>query len=805
MGLGTPSGEERDAAGQVNRSELAGPADLVQARDVHGGVHFHGTERETSEPPPRQLPGDVRGFVNRLDELAVLDRVLIHDQGTPPDVTLYVITGTAGVGKTSLALRWAHSVRHRFPDGQLYVNLQGYDPGAPVTPTQVLNRFLRALGVPAAAIPPELEERAALFRSRLADRRVLVVLDNAATVGQVRPLLPGTDSCLVIVTSRSRLSGLVARDGGLRLTLRVLPEGDAVALLNNVTANYRRDDDPHDLGELARLCARLPLALRIAAERAASRPFMPLRELIQDLRDESVLWDALTAEDDEEADAVRTVFAWSYRSLTDGAARLFRLLGLHPGPDFSTEAAGALCAAPTQQVRHLLDVLVGAHLLEQHAPGRYQLHDLLRAYALDQVRQLESEDASRAALRRLLDWYLHTAAGALARILPFSRALPMVAAAPDVTALTFAGSAEARAWFEWEHDNLVGATRAAATAGLQHVAWQLAVVLRDVFMHQNLFDSWLTTSRLGLTAAQALGDRHAEAESRESLGKAHFQARQLAESAEHHHAALEIRRELGDRFGIAVSVNALGLLGLRHRRLTEALAYFQDSLEIFEELGERRWAALLHSNLAETHYELGDLVKAADLLARAIAVQREIGDRGQEGNSLFFLSMTLRELGRVDEALTTIEAALLIARDAGNAVWLAHWLVEHARVSRALGRPTDALASAHEAATRQRVIGDRSREAMALDGAGEAYRELGQPDEAIKFHLRAAAVHRELDDGWQLANTLDHLATALVDAGRLREAVERRREARTRLARFDDARALAVRARLDRLLAEPNG
>ncbi|GAA3770971.1 tetratricopeptide repeat protein [Plantactinospora mayteni] len=803
MGLGTSGDDERDAR-QVNRSELAGPADLVQARDVHGGVHFHGTEREASEQPPRQLPGDVRGFVNRLDELSVLDRVLLHEQGKAADLTLVVIAGTAGVGKASLALRWAHSVRHRFPDGQLYVNLRGYDPGAPVTPAQGLDRFLRALGVPATAIPPDPEDRAALYRSRLADRRVLVVLDNAATVGQVRPLLPGTDGCLVLVTSRSRLSGLVARDGGRRLTLRVLPEEDAVALLHNVTASYRRDDDPDDLGELARLCARLPLALRIAAERAASRPFMPLRELIRDLRDESALWDALTAEDDEEADAVRTVFAWSYRSLPDGAARLFRLLGLHPGPDFSTEAAGALCDAPGHQVRQLLDVLVGAHLLEQHAPGRYQLHDLLRAYALDQVRQHESEETSQASLRRVLDWYLHTADAALAKVLPFSPTTP-TATPDDITALSFASSTEAAAWFEAECDNLVASTRSAATADLHRITWQLAAVLRNVFMHQNAFDSWLTTGRLGLAAARAVGDRHAEAEMLEGLGKAHFQARQLAESAEYHRAALEIRRELGDRFGIAVSINALGLLGLRHRRLAGALVHFQRSLEIFEQLGERRWTALLHSNLAEAHYELGDLTDAAALLGRAIVVQREIGDRGQEGNSLFFLSMTLREQRRVDEALTAIDAALRIARNAGNPVWLAHWLVEYARVLRALDRATEALGALHEAATRQRTIGDHSREAMALDGTGEAYRDLRQPDEAVRFHLRAAMVHRELGDDWQLANTLDHLAAALVDAGQPEEAAEHRREARSRLARFDDARAFAVRARIDRMLAEPPG
>ncbi|WP_349876351.1 NB-ARC domain-containing protein [Micromonospora sp. HUAS YX12] len=385
---------EQQRPEHVNRSELSGPADLVQARDVYGAVHFHSGNPHPADPPPRQLPGDVRGFVNRVKELRALDRLLGDDAVA---ASLVVLTGTAGVGKTALALRWAHAVRHRFPDGELYANLRGYDPGQPSRPEQVLDRFLRALGVPASAIPADLEDRETLYRSRLADRRVLVVLDNAATVRQVRPLLPGTSSCLVIVTSRSMLSGLVSRDGGRRLTLRMLAEEDAVTLLQDVTAEYRTGDDAVELAELARLCARLPLALRIAAERAASRPFMPLSELIHDLRDESALWDALTAEDGEEADAVRSVFAWSYRALNTPAARLFRLLGLHPGPDLGTPAAAALAGSPVSQIRQPLDALVGAHLLEQSAPAAT---NCTTCYARTRSTRSSTWRAARIARRR---------------------------------------------------------------------------------------------------------------------------------------------------------------------------------------------------------------------------------------------------------------------------------------------------------------------------------------------------------------------------------------------------------------------
>ena len=340
-----------DPVQHVNRMEVSGtPGNVVQARDVHGGVHFHRSEpsaKVTFAVTPSQLPSDMRGFVNRHTELANLTGVVTGDPEEPLAATVTVITGTAGVGKTSLALHWAHSVRHEFPDGQLYVNLRGYDPGAPATPEQVLDRFLRDLGVPASAIPVHLEDRASLYRSLLADCRMLVILDNAATAGQVRPLLPGTASSLVVVTSRSRLSGLIARHGAFRVGVDILHEDDAVALLGNVTARYRVHDQRHELVELARLCARLPLALRIAAERAASRPMMQLDELIADLRDESGLWDALTAEGDDDTDAVRTVFAWSYRALPEPAARLFRLLGLHPGNDFGLPAATALAGTDT--------------------------------------------------------------------------------------------------------------------------------------------------------------------------------------------------------------------------------------------------------------------------------------------------------------------------------------------------------------------------------------------------------------------------------------------------------------------------
>ncbi len=367
-------------------------------------------------------------------------------------------------------------MKGHFPDGQLYVNLRGYDPGEPVTAQEALHRFLTGLGVPANAVPAHTESAAALFRSLLADRRVLIVLDNAATAAQVRPLLPGHSGCFVVVTSRGRLSGLAVRDGAHRTTLGTLPEPEAVALLRTVTSGYRPEDDAEKLVELARLCARLPLALRIAAERAACHPHMRLDELIADLRDESGLWDVLSTGDEQDADAVRSVFAWSYRALSPDAARLFRLLGLHPGPEFGIAVAAALAGISGRKARQLLDVLVGAHLLEQTAPDRFAFHDLLRAYAMDQARLEETPDSRAAVLRRVLDWYLHTADAVQGLMAPARDRLALDPADEQVAPLSFSDYDQGVDWAERERKNLIAAVRAAEKAGLDLYAWRLAAV-----------------------------------------------------------------------------------------------------------------------------------------------------------------------------------------------------------------------------------------------------------------------------------------------------------------------------------------
>ena len=785
------------------RVELSGSVgDVVQARDVRGGVHFHRRDRPPARAP-RHLPGDVRGFVNRSDELSRLDTWLT-DEGRERDViALVVIAGTAGVGKTALALRWAHRARDNFPDGELYVNLRGYDPGLAVTPEHALDRFLRALDIPQSGIPNDPEAKAALYRSLLADRQMLVVLDNAASVGQVRPLLPGTADSLVLVTSRSRLSGLVARDGARRLTLELLSESESVELFQAITADYRANDDPAEIAELARLCARLPLALRIAAERAASRPWMPLTQLIQDLRDESALWDALSAEVGEEADAVRTVFAWSYRALPEGGARMFRLLGLHPGPEFGVSAAAALAELSVSDARHQLDVLVGAHLLEQTTPDRYQFHDLLRAYATDQAHNEESLDDQYAALRRVLTWYLHSAHAAGVAMQRFNRRITPDPAHLAVAPPVFSDFLDGSRWYESEWDNLIASAQAAVKAEMHRIAWQLTLEIRPYFNHSASFEDRLIALGIALDSARRDGSKLGEAEALFSLAGTYSMLDRFEDSVRSHQAALAIRRETRDTSGEAMSLNNLGLSYLRARRFGEAQTHFEQAHTLFRELADVRRESYALFNLGEAYLGFGQVDEAAEVVHRSLEISRETGDRHSESVGLVIMAKVLAGSGEMEEALRAGQDALSIVRDRDdprNEGWV---LLEFGMIQRRAGRFAEALVSYQRATALHRTLADPGREANALDGTGAVLRELGRADEAVDFHRRAVAAHREHNHKWDLATALDNLATALTRTNQSDEAVRCWREAVTLLTDYSDPEATSLAARIQDSMPGP--
>lgn len=744
---------------------------------------------------PRQLPGDVHGFVGRTAELRQLEALETAVPGG--GVRLVVVAGTAGAGKTSLAVRFAHLVRARFPDGQLFVNLRGYDPGPPLAPEAALERFLRALGTPAGAIPAQTEERAELYRSLLAERRVLVVLDNAATVGQVRPLLPGDPGCLVVATSRGRLSGLSARDGAHRLTLGLLTATEAVDLITAATTGHRHHDDPAQLAELADGCARLPLALRIAAERAAARPHMPLTDLIADLRGESSLWDALTTDDDAEADAVRSVFAWSYRALPAPAARVFRLLGLHPGPEFGTPAAAALTGHTPRQTRNHLDLLAGAHLLEQTGPTRYQFHDLLRAYAADQAHQEESPEQQHAALTRVAQWYLHTADAAVRATQTLFPSQLTGPPEPGIEPLAFADSGQAADWYTTERANLLSLSRTTAAAGLDEITWQLPATLHSLHGAHGALDDELETARIGLAAARRLGDQRAEAAMQTIAGLAYRSFGQLGKAAECHRLAIDLYDTIDDQAGRAEATSSLGLVHLDSRELNEAIERFEQTLALTRESGLQTWSAITLGNLALARVEQGNLEQAAVLARQALDLFRSADAEPRlHVDPLLILARAHRDEGQLAEAENHVRAAADIA---GGVTYRS---IEHAvlceQAAQALARENweQALEIHGQCLNLTRILNDRRGEALAYDGIGQTLQGLDRHNEAVNFHQTAGSLARKHSGPFATATVLAHLATALKHTGEIERSRAARAEAETLLAAFTDPRADTLRETL---------
>jgi transcriptional regulator with XRE-family HTH domain/tetratricopeptide (TPR) repeat protein len=653
----------------------------------------------TKSATPAQLPWDIPDFIDREGEInQLLDAASGHSGG------IWVIDGLGGVGKTALAVHVGHLVTDRFPDGQLYLDLRGFDPHQPpVTPSAALSHLLHALGSDQGRIPTAADELAAMFRSALAGKRVLMVLDNAASTEQVRPLLPGTSSCLVLVTSRHRLSGLAARHGARRITLSTLDPDSAVTLLTGITGPELTRREPGASRDLARLCGFLPLALRIAAERAKTES-ASLKSLITDLIDERGRLDLLTT--DDEITSVRAVFSWSYHALEPRAANLFRLLGLHPGPDFSVLVAAALTDTDTRQARHLLDRLSGANLIEQSGPDRFHFHDLMRAYAAELATTDEPTANRDAAIRRLVGWYLAAAVAADRQISP-QRYRPGLGEVPVGHELPPLRSyREAVDWCDAELANLVAAVRLASTAGQHAVAWRLAWALFGYLDLRRSWDAWLTT----------------------------------------HEIALESAREARDPLGEAAILTSLALAYYYPRRFAEAKGYCRQAQRLWQELGDRRGEAAVLNAMANIRLETRDLDAAIKLYLQTLAVCRDVGDQRGEGVALVNLAEAHCELSRFNEAFEYATAALQAARHTGNQRAEVLSLCHLARAIAAAGGVTEAEGHFLRAVELARKADDRHVEAWTLDYLGTALVQAGRSEDAALAWQRAVALFDALSD-----------------------------------------------------------
>ncbi|GAB2921838.1 XRE family transcriptional regulator [Micromonospora polyrhachis] len=624
------------------------------------------------QPPvvvPRQLPAVGRDFVGRTADLAQLDALLSAEPasgpGVPSPVVISAIGGTAGVGKTTLALIWAHRMKDRFPNGQLYVNLRGYDPGPPAAPSDVLEAFLRALNVAPEGIPARLEERAALFRSSVDNRRLLMLLDNAGNAEQVRPLLPGSSTCVVLVTSRARLDGLAVSVGAVHVTLDVLPVADAVTLLRTLVGAARSDAEPHALTALAGSCARLPLALRLAGQRLASRPYLRITDLVDELDVETRRLDVLSAGEDAFT-AVRSVFSWSYRSLSTTQARMFRLLGLHPGPDISTHAAAALAGIPLTEARQLVDGLADAHLVEHVGRDRCRLHDLLRAYAREQAQTVDTQTDRLEAVRRLVGFYLHSASVA-GHLLHPRREPAMADGAPvPVQLAPVSGYDEALAWCEAERVSLVAVTSAAAEHGMFTAAWQLPNTLWSFYYIRKYWADWATVCQIGLDAARRSEDCGGQARMLSGLASVYRDLHRFDEAILHYQRALDLNRRLGDRFGEARLLSNIGDVYLGLRRYNHALDYSFRALVILREVGDPYFEGVALGNLAEAYLGLHRYDEALESFQRVLELCRKIDHRHGEGRTLIHLGETHLGLLRHDDALDHLHRAVQLCRDIGN-------------------------------------------------------------------------------------------------------------------------------------------
>jgi DNA-binding SARP family transcriptional activator/tetratricopeptide (TPR) repeat protein len=668
---------------------------------------------------PHQLPPAPTSFTGRQRELRLLTRWL--DGGSSAGVpVILVVTGTAGVGKTALVLQWAHQLRDRFPDGELYLNLRGFGPSpAPAAQAEAIVTMLESLGVPPGRIPRQLDAQVGLYRSLLAGRRMLIVLDNARDEAQVRPLLPASARCAVLVTSRSQCVGLAAADGARLVVLGMLTEQEAGQLFAARLGASRAAAEPESVAELADLCGRLPLALAIIAAQAATRPAMPLGSLATGLRDARARFDALDA-GDETAD-IRSAFSWSYRLLGEPAATMFRRLAAHPGPDISEAAAASLAGEEVAAARAALSELARASLVLEHDARRFAVHDLLRAYAA----HLCDEDERRAAIRGAADHYLRVARDAMRLAYPAEDHRPptLTARLPRLPAAVepLADREQALAWLETEHRVLLAMTAAAAEAGLDAHAWELPSVLSLHFSRRGYFPDLAESQRTALAAATRLGDEAARARAHRALGDAMVQLESVARARAHLRKAMTIYRRLGDENGQAVCHLSMSRLFGSLGDPAAALSHARSALSMYRSSCHLAGQARALNGMGWHSARLGRVARGLSYCQQALELNRHVADRFGEASTLDSIGYCWYLTGRPDQAIIHYEQALEAFADAGDRYSLAHTLDRLADARRAIG--------SHEAAY------TAWRQAIALFDA------MHHPDAGIlRAKLRSAAI-----------------------------------------------------------------
>ncbi|MBT2231346.1 BTAD domain-containing putative transcriptional regulator [Nonomuraea sp. NEAU-A123] len=682
-----------------------------------------------TEPAPWkrlfQLPSDVEYFSGREAELATLDGLVSFAGEKPHTATTCVISGTGGVGKTSLAVRWAHNVRDRFPDGQLYVDLQGFSPATtPMPPDQAVRILLGFLQAPHSPIPTTFEEQIALYRNLLAGKRVLVLLDNAREPDQVRSLLPPPSESLTLVTGRTALTGLIAADGAHLLRLAPLSDAQAGELLNRRLGQERIAAEPEAVDDIIRICAGLPLALGIVAARAIFNADLPLAAVAEELQEETTRLDALQTE--ELSTDLREAFGSSYHVLAPQAAETFAHLGLATGPDISLPAAANLIGRSVPHTRAVLRTLETAHLLHQHLPGRYRMHDLVRLYAMERAVLDLSEDDRDAAVRRLVGFFLQTSHAADRLLAPHRRgAIDLLDPAPGHLPLPLADTASAQAWFRAEHPCLLAAQQLAIKHDLRAHAWQLAWTLNTFHLRHSLFQNCVSTWRLASSAAEQLQDSAVHALVHQMLGRAHALAGGHAESLSHFAEALDLYERSGDIASQAHVRHSLGIAWCDQNDHEQALHHLEHALRLYKVIDDDAAEANALNSLGWNQALLTDFGKGRANCERALALLRRHGDRIGEAAALDSLGYIAHNTGHHAQALDFYHHALMLQRENGNA----------------------------------------RQEAETCLCVGDAYHALGRPAEAIRAWNRALAIYEDQNRTAEIEHVRTRLDTTVTEFG----------------------------------------
>ena len=772
-----------------------GPLERAYQKILHDPV-APGAQQALRAGMPR-LAGH---FVGRHTELDQLTTVLTGESDQPQVVVICAVDGMAGIGKTELAKHAAYQHADHFPDGILFLDLLGFTPDAdPLEPAVALDRLLRRLGVPGTQIPADLEDRAIAYRSKLADKRMLVVLDNARTSTQVLPLLPAAPGCRVIITSRKRLTAI---DDAHPLHLDILRPADAHALFVRITGLAPSPVESTPISGILTTCGRLPLAIRIIAARYRNHAWASLAELTKHLADQHA---RLATLDDGER-SITAAFTVSYHTLPADQRRMFRLLGLIPGPESDTDAydAAALAGTSLSEAERLLTYLADASLLTRPAAGRYAFHDLLRAYAAHTAHE-EPEADQRAALTRLFDHYTHTAAVAAELAYPQDRGyLPRISA-PSTPRRDFADQAEAVAWLEAERLNLLAAADHAASHGWPLHSSQLSHTLArhlltraryfdaltlhthalhatrgindragesyalaglgEVYLRMGRFEQAVEHDRQALAIARGVGNRGGEGHVLSSLGEVYLLLGRYEQAVEHDRQALAIARGVGDRGGEGRALSGLGQVYVLGGRYELALEHQQQALTVAREVGDRAGERSALVGLGGTYRLVGAYELALEYLQQALTVAREVGDRTGESSTLAGLGEVYRLVGDYEQAIERLQQALATFREVGNRHSESYALICLGNVYLQVRNYKQAIDHHQQALTIAREGGDRNGEFEAHNGLGEALRATGQPEQALTHHQHAAALAVELDQRHDHARALDGIAHAHDDLG----------------------------------------